>query len=67
MADDERIIGTADAAEILGVSQRTVQRAVKTGAIPIVRRIGRGDALLRATQIEELAHQGTPPEPPPTG
>jgi hypothetical protein len=66
--DDDRIIGTADAAKVLGWSQRKVQRAVTTGAIPIVGHIGiRRDALFRATQIEELAHQGETPDLPPAG
>lgn len=66
MADaDDRPIGTAEAATILGRSQRSVQRGVNTGAIPILRKLDnrRGDLLFSQKAIEELAKKGTPPTP----
>jgi hypothetical protein len=61
---DDRIIGTAKAAEILGWHQRKVQRAANTGQIPIVGKLGtRQDLLFREADIEDLAKKGTQPEP----
>lgn len=57
----DRIVGTPEAAEILGWDQRKVQRAAKTGEIPIVGRLSaRGEYLFREDVIEELAKREHP-------
>lgn len=53
----DRIIGTPEAAEILGWHKRKVQRAANTGQIPIVGTLSaRGEYLFDAEVIEQLAH-----------
>lgn len=54
-----RIIGTHDAADLLGVSQRTVQRMADTGTIPVIRTtVGRRrEYLFDADAIEDIAHK----------
>lgn len=55
-ADTGPIIGTADAASILGWTKRKVQRAAKTGAIPIVGTVGpQRNLLFEEAAIEEIA------------
>lgn len=62
---EDRPIGTAKAAEILGWSTRKVQRAAATGAIPIVGKLDGRDALMFSQQtIEEIAaREGETPAP----
>lgn len=59
MAEDEgRFIGTADAAEILHVSTRTVQRKADTGQIPVVQTLGPHRSLVfERAEIERLARE----------
>jgi hypothetical protein len=64
MADGNDLIGTRQAAELLGWNQRKVQRLVKaaadTGAIPIVQIGGRNDYVLHEADLpalEELSHK----------
>lgn len=59
---EDRPIGTTEAAEILGRSPRSVQRAANTGAIPILRRNSAG-LLFSQKQIEEIAKKGMTPAP----
>lgn len=55
-AAEDRIIGTPEAARILGWHKRKVQRAANTGQIPIVGTLtARGEYLFREDVIEELA------------
>jgi excisionase family DNA binding protein len=52
--DEDRILTTAEAADLLGVTVRTVQRKANTGQIPIVRKIpgGRhGEYLFRESDL----------------
>jgi hypothetical protein len=61
---EDRPIGTAKAAEILGRSPRSVQRAAHTGAIPVLGKLNeRGDLLFSQKTIEDLAKKGETPEP----
>lgn len=63
MADaEDRPIGTVEAAEILGRSPRSVQRAANTGAIPILRKHS-GGLLFSQKTIEDLAKKGDTPTP----
>lgn len=59
--DGPRIIGSHDAADLLGVSQRTVQRMADTGTIPVIRTtVGRRrEYLFDADAIEEYAHKSS--------
>jgi excisionase family DNA binding protein len=58
MTDGDRIIGTHEAADLLHVSRRTVQRLALTGEIPIIGTVGkRGEYLFRASDVE--AHKTT--------
>lgn len=57
-APEPIIIGTPEAAEILGWDKRKVQRAANTGQIPIVGRLGaRGEYLFREDVVAELAER----------
>lgn len=59
--DAPRIIGTSEAAAILGWDQRKVQRAANTGQIPIVGKLGGNERLVfDADVIEEIAHKQHP-------
>lgn len=61
MADADDLIGTAEAARILGYSQRKVQREATTGAIPIVKKLDVQRAnLFRRSDIERIADGHTP-------
>jgi hypothetical protein len=61
---EDRPIGTAKAAEILGWNPRKVQRAAHTGAIPVVGKLNeRGDLLFSQKTIEEIAKKGETPTP----
>lgn len=52
------IIGTPEAAQILGWTQRKVQRAASTGQIPIVGTLGaRGEYVFDPVKIAELAER----------
>jgi excisionase family DNA binding protein len=56
-ADEDRLLSTAEVAEILGVTPRTVQRKAHTGQIPIVKVMpgGRhGEYVFRESDIETL-------------
>lgn len=53
--DGERIIGTPQAAELLGFNIRKVQRLLHTGQIPIVTRGVGGEYLLRESDVERYA------------
>lgn len=57
--EPSRIIGTAEAADILGWSQRKVQRQVNTRPIPIIRDKvgGRVEYLFDRDVIEHLAEE----------
>lgn len=58
MPDGDRIIGSHEAADLLHVSQRTIQRLALTGEIPVVATIGkRGEYLFRTSDIE--AHKSS--------
>jgi hypothetical protein len=53
----DRIIGTPEAAQILGWHKRKVQRAANTGQIPVVGTLAaRGEYLFDADVIEKIAH-----------
>lgn len=57
--EGDRIIGTPEAADILGWNIRKVQRKANTEEIPIVgRTTGRhGEYLFRASEIEQIRGQ----------
>lgn len=63
MADGDDLIGTRQAARLLGWNQRKVQRvirvAVDTGAIPIVQIGGRGDYVIHEADLPTLEELGT--------
>ena len=59
MPSVEQFIGAADAAKILGVSQRRVQQLVEGGHLEKVTTIGRS-MLLRRADVERLAEEGWP-------
>jgi excisionase family DNA binding protein len=53
ITDPNRIVGTHEAADLLGVSRRTVQRLALTGEIPVIATVGkRGEYLFKASDIE---------------
>jgi predicted site-specific integrase-resolvase len=57
-ANKEPFIGTATAAELLGWTQRRVQRAANTGQIPVVATVEPdGRYLFKKAAIEELARR----------
>jgi len=58
MSEPPKIIGSHEAAEILGISVRSVQRKADTGTIPVIHsKIGRRvEYAFDADVIEELAH-----------
>lgn len=59
---EDRLLTTAEVAEILGVTPRTVQRKVHTGQIPIVKVMpgGRhGEYVFRESDIETLTEEAT--------
>lgn len=59
--DEPKIIGSQEAAEILGWDRRKVQRAVNTGQIPVVGKLGpQGKLMFDAAVIEEIAHHEHP-------
>jgi hypothetical protein len=62
VTDAERhLIGTSDAAAILGITPRSVQRKANTGQIPIVGTLGvRGEYVFDEAEIERLAGQEAP-------
>jgi excisionase family DNA binding protein len=65
--DEDRLLTTAEVAEILGVTPRTVQRKAHTGQIPIVKVMpgGRhGEYVFRESDIEHLTE--TPDDDHPT-
>lgn len=57
----EELLTTAEAADILGLSQRTVQHLVKTGEIPVIRKVpgGRGSYLLGKSDVVHYAEDHT--------
>jgi phage terminase Nu1 subunit (DNA packaging protein) len=59
MSEPPKIIGSEEAARILGKSPRTVQRLANTGEIPVImRNIGRRtEYAFDAAVIEEIAHK----------
>jgi excisionase family DNA binding protein len=57
------VIGSVQAAELLGWSVRTVQRKADTGEIPVIRtQVGRRkEYVFDAAAIEEIAHKEADP------
>ena len=56
--EERHLIGTSDAAVILGITPRSVQRKANTGQIPIVGTLGvRGEYVFDEAVIEEHAKQ----------
>lgn len=56
------LLGTAEAAELLGFSPRKVHRLANTGALPIVGRLGqRGDLVFSQEALQEIAKKDSPP------
>lgn len=51
---DVDYIGTAEAATLLGVSQRTIQRRVQNGDLTPVMRFAGGGSLFRRTDVQAL-------------
>lgn len=61
MTEPRDLVGSTEAARILGTTERTVQRKANTGAIPIAAKIpGRtGAYLFERADVEAIAHAGT--------